>query len=141
MRADWDPFEEHNDAEVLCALALVFLDSYVNRLFEGLNTPLDSSNAALSSGMKQFLCMARVIFANNRILATANVNLDTDVLIQATLRTNFNSQAITTVAHLIDTIRLCYCGGYARGSSGGDRQSWGIEKGKWAVRSNGESAE
>ena len=108
IRVNLDPFCERTDAEVMRALALVQLERYVCGLAGGVDTQLDSAHAALSAGQKQLLCMARVILANNRILildeATANVDLETDKVIQQMLRTHFLEQTIITVAHRIDTV-------------------------------------
>ena len=100
-----------SDEEVLEALKLSRADTFVSRLDGGLNHMVSERGAAFSTGERQLISFARAIAHKPAILvldeATANIDSETERLIQASIDDISRGKTAVFIAHRLGTIRFC----------------------------------
>ena len=97
------------DAEVMEACRYVNADSFINKLEKGLDEPVRERGNNFSAGQRQLLSFARTIIHKPSVIildeATANIDTETELLIQDSLEKIKNIGTMLMVAHRLSTIQ------------------------------------
>lgn len=101
--------EDISDEEVMEACRYVNADSFINRLEAGLDEVVQERGNNFSAGQRQLLSFARTIIHKPAVMildeATANIDTETELLIQDSLEKMKNIGTMLIVAHRLSTIQ------------------------------------
>lgn len=98
-----------SDQEVMAACKYVNADSFINRLEKGLDEPVRERGNNFSAGQRQLLSFARTILHKPSVIildeATANIDTETELLIQDSLERIKTIGTMLIVAHRLSTVQ------------------------------------
>ncbi|KAF6760644.1 cadmium ion transporter [Ephemerocybe angulata] len=112
LRDNLDPHGTKTDAEIIYALQRASLlpptgasDPQAEEKFR-LDASVNDEGSNFSAGEKQLLALCRALVRSNRIiiLATSNVDVETDAKVQRTIQTEFASSTLLCIAHRLNTV-------------------------------------
>ena len=101
--------DSYSNEEIMDAVKYVNADTFIDRLDNGLEEEIVEKGENFSTGQRQLLSFARTIIHKPQIMildeATANIDTETEVLIQESLEKIKNIGTMLVVAHRLSTIQ------------------------------------
>lgn len=105
--------DDITDAQVKEAAEYVNASHFIEKLPQGYHEPVTERGATFSAGERQLLSFARTLAHNPSILvmdeATANIDTETEILIQEALEKLMDGRTTIMVAHRLSTIQHADC--------------------------------
>lgn len=105
--------DDITDAQVKAAAEYVNASHFIEKLPQGYHEPVTERGATFSAGERHLLSFARTLAHNPSILvmdeATANIDTETEILIQEALEKLMDGRTTIMVAHRLSTIQHADC--------------------------------
>lgn len=105
--------DDITDTQVKAAAEYVNASHFIEKLPQGYHEPVTERGATFSAGERQLLSFARTLAHNPSILvmdeATANIDTETEILIQEALEKLMDGRTTIMVAHRLSTIQHADC--------------------------------
>ena len=106
-------YQDLSDEEVQAAASFVDADSFIQDLPLGYDSPVSERGSSFSTGQRQLLAFARTVASQPKILildeATANIDSETESLVQASLAKMRQGRTTIAIAHRLSTIQDANC--------------------------------
>ena len=106
-------YQDISDEQVQAAAAFVDADSFIQDLPQGYDSPVSERGSSFSTGQRQLLAFARTVASQPKILildeATANIDSETESLVQASLAKMRQGRTTIAIAHRLSTIQDANC--------------------------------
>ena len=106
-------YQDISDGQVQAAAAFVDADSFIQELPQGYDSPVSERGSSFSTGQRQLLAFARTVASQPKILildeATANIDSETESLVQASLAKMRQGRTTIAIAHRLSTIQDANC--------------------------------
>ena len=110
LRVNLDPLEECAEEKITALLQEIGIWGRFDRE-KGLQTLIEQGGSNLSQGERQLLCLARALLSGSKLVimdeATANIDMETEVIIQRLLKERFTDCTVLMIAHRLNTILHC----------------------------------
>ena len=106
-------YQEISDEEVKAAAEFVDADAFIQELPQGYDSPVLERGSSFSAGQRQLLAFARTVASQSKILildeATANIDSETETLVQNSLEKMRKGRTTIAIAHRLSTIQDANC--------------------------------
>ena len=106
-------YQDLTDEEIKAAAEFVDANHFIDKLPEGYDAPVSERGSSFSTGQRQLLAFARTVASQPKILildeATANIDSETESLVQASLAKMRKGRTTIAIAHRLSTIQDANC--------------------------------
>ena len=106
-------YQDISDEEVKAAAEFVDADAFIQELPQGYDSPVSERGSSFSTGQRQLLAFARTVASQPKILildeATANIDSETETLVQNSLEKMRKGRTTIAIAHRLSTIQDANC--------------------------------